>query len=274
MNILHSFYCWGQLLVALLTTILLWKLGTQNWFYIPLFWSILPIYNLLSLLKLDIPDYPQSNVPLKQKIGIHRLFVLLIIMMIAAGASELTMSQWASTFAQITLHLPVLWGNLAGPVLFSLLMGLGRIIFGLLWEKINFLWILTFCSLSCVGCYVLAIFSKTPIFALLACSFTGFTVSAMWPYTFSIASKKFPLGGTKMFGILAIFGDVGGSLGPWIAGIVSMNGVVPKMIENGKSGIKEGLFFSILFPLLFFAMVVLVRKYFSKAIIKFAKVKE
>ena len=57
--------------------------------------------------------------------------------MLSAGASELTMSQWSSLFAEMGLGVPKVVGDLVGPALFAFFMVVGRTIYGLRGATIN-----------------------------------------------------------------------------------------------------------------------------------------
>ena len=143
-------------------------------------------------------------------------FLLALVVMLCAGASEMMMSQWASLFAEEGLGVTKVLGDLAGPCLFAVLMGVARTIYGVWGEKIQLHRALTVCGLLCVLCYSLTVLAPLPAFSLAGCALCGFAVGILWPGTLSICSARFPLGGVAMFGMLAIAGDLGCSLGPWI----------------------------------------------------------
>ena len=270
MSLLHSFYCWGQVGVVLVTTLMIQLIGRQLWAVLPVLWSIIPLYNLLRFLKVPLmPPVPQeTRVPLKNLFKSH-FFVIALIIMMCAGASELTMSQWSSLFAERGLHVSKVLGDLLGPCLFAVFMGIGRTIYGVWGSKINLSNALLGCGVLCVACYVVTVFAPYPLLSLLACALCGFSVSLMWPGTFSLTAQKHPTGGTAMFGMLAVFGDLGASAGPWVAGLISdlsqKSAVVIAVgqrngLDLAQLGLKCGLLVATAFPLVLFVSVLLFKR--------------
>lgn len=252
MSLLHSFYCWGQVGVVLLTTLLLKVIGSSYWFVLPILWAFIPLYNIKNFLKVPIIE-PHEDAP-TMSIGellSTRGFVIALLLMLCAGASEITMSQWSSLFAEKGLQVPKVVGDLLGPCLFAVLMGIGRSIYGIWGHKINLNRALMASGILCVICYAVTIFVQNPLISLLGCAVTGLSVSLMWPGTFSLTSATYPMGGTAMFGMLAIFGDIGAAVGPWIAGVVS---------DAVGLGLKAGLLVAIVFPVMLVIGVMLLKK--------------
>ena len=252
MSLLHSFYCWGQVGVVLLTTLLLKVIGSSYWFVLPILWAFIPLYNIKNFLKVPIIE-PHEDAP-TMSIGellSTRGFVIALVLMLCAGASEITMSQWSSLFAEKGLQVPKVVGDLLGPCFFAVLMGIGRSIYGIWGHKINLNRALMASGILCVICYAVTIFVQNPFISLLGCAVTGLSVSLMWPGTFSLTSATYPMGGTAMFGMLAIFGDIGAALGPWIAGVVS---------DAVGLGLKAGLLVAIVFPIMLVIGVMLLKK--------------
>lgn len=222
MSILHSFYCWGQAVTALVTTLLINRLGFINWTYIPLIWAIIPLINMFSFLKVPIiePEPERKSDRLKDLIK-SRLFRCFMFMMLCAGASEIAMAEWASMFAQQALGVSKVVGDLAGPCAFAVFMGLGRVIYAAFSEKIPFKTAVIAMSALCTVCYLVTAFVQIPFLALLSCAVCGFTVSIFWPGTYSAGARYFPRGDAVMFSVFAMCGDLGCCLGPWILGIVA-----------------------------------------------------
>ncbi len=269
MSLLHSFYCWGQMGVVLVTTLLLSALGTHIWFLLPVAWSIVPLYNLVKFLKVPlIPPLPDGvKQPLKELFSSNG-FIIALILMLCAGSSELTMSQWSSLFAEKGLLVPKLVGDLLGPCLFAVFMGAGRALYGFWGHKIQLKKALMASAVLCVLCYAVTVFVHIPWVALLSCALCGFSVSLMWPGTLSLTSATYPRGGTAMFGLLAVFGDLGASIGPWLAGVISdlaqksgqlLAFGVANNLNPDQVGLKSGLLFAIIFPLLLFAGTALMK---------------
>ncbi len=271
MSLLHSFYCWGQVSVVLISTIFLKLIGNNMWFIIPMLWSLIPIYNLFKFIRVPLLPHVAEH----ERVSIRKLlnsktFIIALLLMVCAGASELAMSQWSSLFAEKGLQVPKLMGDLLGPCLFAVFMGIGRILYGFFGDKLDLNRALLFSSALCVSCYMVTAFVKTPIIALLSCAFCGFSVSLMWPGIFSITAARYPKGGTAMFAMLAIFGDLGCSFGPWLAGVVSdVSQRSSKLIEIGVAsgltseqlGLKSGILISTFFPIIMLLGLLIYRRH-------------
>ncbi|WP_053985601.1 MFS transporter [Niameybacter massiliensis] len=242
MSLLHSFYCWGQVGVVLISTLLLKLIGGDLWFVLPILWALIPLYNVTRFLKVPIiePHEEEKSMSVKELLS-TKGFVIALLLMLAAGASELTMSQWSSLFAEQGLQVPKVMGDLLGPCLFAVLMGAGRMIYGIWGSKINLNRALLGSGILCILCYVVTVFATNPFVSLLGCAVCGLSVSLMWPGTFSLTASTYPRGGTAMFGILAVFGDIGAAVGPWMAGVVS---------DVVGLGLKAGLLAAAIFPIL------------------------
>lgn len=260
MSLAHSFYCWGQMLVVLLTTLLLRLIGTELWYLLPWIWALIPLYNMLMFMRVPIahPTEGADAMPVR-KLFSQKTFWFFLIIMACAGASELSMSQWSSLFAQKGLSVPKVVGDILGPCMFAFLMGLGRLGYGLWGGRINLKYALAGCAGLCILCYLTVALTNNPMLSLAACAVCGFSVSLMWPGAVSMSAKSFPLGGTAMFGILAMFGDLGCSLGPWVTGAVA------GAVESGmytlrttllqaqtleQAGLKCGILAAVIFPVL------------------------
>ena len=170
------------------------------------------------------------------------LFWIAICLMICSGASELAMAQWASAYAEAALGLSKTIGDLAGPCMFAVAMGISRVIFGKYGERIDLMKFMASFGILCVICYFLTALSSNPILGLIGCIVCGFSVGIMWPGTISISSKEFPMGGTAMFALLAMAGDLGGSIGPGIVGRVTQSAG-----NNIQVGMGVGLFFHLFY---------------------------
>lgn len=253
MSLLHSFYCWGQVFVVLLTTIMIRLLGNDLWYIAPVIWSIIPLINSVNFISVPI----QPNLTKEEKTPFFKLlfskqFILCIIIMICSGASEIGMSQWSSYFAETGLKVSKVTGDLLGPCLFAVLMGTGRMIFGFVGEKLNLKVALSVSAVLCALCYMGTSFIDNAVVSLLICAFTGITVSIMWPATLSLAARLFPKGGGAMYSILALSGDTGCTLGPWFISFMSI-----QLSQGSSSGdaLKTGLGFGSLFPILMIAAI-------------------
>ncbi len=259
MSLLHSFYCWGQVAVVLGTTLTLAQLGQASWQVLPVLWAAVPLVNLVLFLRVPmpptVPDHHRT--PLRSLFSTSA-FLAALVLMLCAGAAELTMSQWSSLFAEQGLRLPKVWGDLAGPCLFAALMGIGRIIYGLWGEKIPLVSALVGCGALVTVCYLTTVLSGSPALSLLGCASCGLAVSVLWPGTFSLTAARFPAGGAAMFGVLAVFGDAGAAVGPWLAGAVAdastrsqvaLGPLGDLLATIGVSGLRAGLLIATVFPL-------------------------
>ncbi|GAA3006811.1 MFS transporter [Streptosporangium longisporum] len=258
MSLLHSFYCWGQVAVVAGSTLLLAWIGQDAWQVLPLAWALVPLVNMVAFLRVPLP----ATVPDEHRTSLRALFsapafAAAMVLMLCAGAAELTMSQWSSLFAEQGLGVSKVWGDLAGPCLFAVLMGVGRIVYGLWGERIPLVPAMASCGALATVCYLVACLASDPLVSLIGCAVCGLAVSLLWPGTFSLAAARFPLGGAAMFGVLAVFGDAGGAVGPWIAGAAAdatasaeglLGGLAALLPDDGGSGLRAGLLVAIVFP--------------------------
>lgn len=243
MSLLHSFYCWGHVAVVLFSTIFFSLFGIHNWRVLALLWSAIPIFNIFLFAK--APIYPlleegESGLSLKELFH-KKIFWLLFLMMLCAGASEQAVSQWASTFAEKGLHISKTVGDLAGPMAFALLMGISRFLYGKYGTRIHLDRCMKLSTLLCLAAYLCIGFVPNPFIGLLGCAICGFSVGILWPGTFSKASAAIKGGGTAMFALLALAGDIGCSAGPTLAGFAS--GIL-------SDNLRYGILAAIVFPVL------------------------
>lgn len=254
MSLLHSFYCWGAVGVILFSTLFFAAFGVSNWKILTLIWAVVPLVNAFNFMSCPIERLIEDGKGLRigQLLRLP-LFWLLILLMICAGASEATMSQWASAFTESAMGVSKTVGDLAGPCLFALFMGVSRMLYGKLSKKLDLTKTMLGCGILCVVCYLMASLSSVPMVGLAGCALCGISVGIMWPGTISISSQKCPRGGTAMFAFLALAGDLGATVSPTMVGSVS----------NAVGGdLKIGLLVATAFPLiLIFGLIVLHRKY-------------
>ena len=254
MSLLHSFYCWGHVGVVLISTIFFALFTTSNWKILTLLWTIIPLFNLL--LFIFVPIYPLNEEGEKGSsiIDLFKkpIFWILMIMMLCAGASEQAVSQWASTFAEQGLGVSKTIGDLTGPMAFAFLMGTSRLIYGKFGEKLNLNRFMIISTILCISSYLLISLVPIPAISLIGCGICGFSVGILWPGTFSKASSAIKNGGTVLFAMLALAGDLGCSSGPTLAGFIS--GLF-------NDNLKIGILFSIIFPtLMLISLFILNRK--------------
>ncbi|MCI9315246.1 MAG: MFS transporter [Lachnospiraceae bacterium] len=253
MSMLHSFYCWGHAGVVLLSTLFFYVAGIENWKILAVIWALIPLANAFVFTRVPIAplmEDGESGMRLQELFRL-KVFWILLVMMVCAGASEQAVSQWASTFAEKGLGISKTAGDLAGPLAFAILMGTSRLFYGKYGERIHLERFMVYSSCLCILSYLGISLSPFPQLGLIACAVCGLSVGIMWPGTFSKASAALPKGGTAMFALLALGGDVGCSGGPTLVGMVS-----------GALGddLKKGVLAGIVFPVLLLIGIVLCRK--------------
>ena len=245
MSLLHSFYCWGCVLVIALSTAFLALLGSDSWRMLPLLWALVPAANAMLFSRVPVNSLtPEGGGMSVRELLRSSGFWLLALLMVCAGASELSMSQWASAFAEKGLGISKTLGDLAGPCFFAVLMGLARVLYAAFSDRISLLGFMRGSCVLCVASYLLAVFAPHPALALLGCGLCGLSVGILWPGVFSIAAGRMPAGGTALFALLALGGDLGCSSGPTLVGFVS---------EQAGGALQAGLLAAILFPLVLLA---------------------
>ena len=241
MSLLHSFYCWGHVGVVLLSTLFFKLAGIQNWRIMACVWAVIPIINAFVFAKTPIAPLiseGERGMTLKE-LFISRTFWILMLMMLCSGASEQAVSQWASAFAEKGLGLSKAMGDLTGPMAFAILMGLSRAVYGKYGDRINLDTFMKGSTMLCVASYLLISLSPSPFVSLIGCAICGMSVGIMWPGTFSKASSALRNGGTAMFALLALAGDLGCSSGPTLVGMVSN-------VVHGD--LKLGILSAVIFP--------------------------
>ena len=253
MSMLHSFYCWGHVGVVLISTLFFYVFGIENWKILAAAWAVIPICNAFVFTRVPIAkliEEGESGLRLRELFGI-KIFWILLIMMVCAGASEQAVSQWASTFAEKGLGISKTAGDLAGPMAFAILMGASRAFYGKYGDRIHLDRFMIYSCCLCIASYLGISLSPNPLLSLFACAICGLSVGIMWPGTFSKASAALPRGGTAMFAFLALGGDLGCSGGPTLVGMVSSS-----LGDNLKMGVLAG----VIFPVLLLTGIVLCRK--------------
>ncbi len=242
MSLLHSFYCWGLVIVVGVSTLFFKFVGIDKWRILAMCWAVLPVLNAVYFLLVPIYklEGDEKGVSLRS-IATKKLFWLLFVLMICSGAAEQAIAQWASAFAEAGLKVPKATGDLLGPMCFSVLMGVSRLLYALFGNRINRTLTIFLSSCLCVVGYLVTVLSPLPALALVGCALTGLSVGILWPGLLSLSTEKFPQGGASMFALLALGGDVGCSVGPMVVGAVS---------DAAGGALKWGIMSAIIFPLI------------------------
>lgn len=249
MSLLHSFYCWGHVAVVLLSSAFFQLAGIGNWRVMACIWALLPLGNAVYFALVPIRPVVEERrrMPVRSLFG-QKLFWLFLLMMLCAGASEQGMSQWASAFAQSGLGVNKAMGDLAGPCAFAVLMGTSRALYGKYSDRMPLRAVMTASAVLCIACYATAAMSGNVLLALAGCALCGFSVGIFWPGTFSTAVPALPGGGTAMFALLALAGDLGCTTGPTVVGLAA-----------GAAGgrLAAGLGMGMIFPVLMLLCILL-----------------
>ena len=251
MSLLHSFYCWGSVGVILLSTVFLSVFGIEKWRWLACIWALIPLYNIYNFASCPIEPLVENGKGMTIRTLFKTpMFFLGLVLMICAGAAEISMAQWASAFVESALGLSKTVGDLVGPCLFAVSMGISRVIYGKFGSRIELTIYMLGSGTLCLACYILAALSLNPVICLIGCILCGFSVGIMWPGTISILSKKLPAGGTAMFALLAMAGDLGGAFGPWLVGFTS---------QLRNDDLKAGMLVACVFPAVLIASIIVIR---------------
>lgn len=240
MSLLHSFYCWGALGVILGSTLFFALFGVENWRILTVLWALVPLYNTVNFVSCPIERLVEEGRSMAPaQLFRMPLFWLIILLMVCSGASEAAMAQWASAFTESTLGVSKTVGDLAGPGLFALFMGISRVLYGRFSERLDLTRTMLFCGVLCAGCYLVAALAASPVLGLAGCALCGLAVGIMWPGSISISAQKCPRGGTAMFAFLALAGDLGATISPTMTG---------SFAELAGGDLKAGLLAAAVFP--------------------------
>lgn len=243
MSLLHSFYCWGHVGVVLASTIFFSIFGISNWRVLAVIWALVPLANMLVFTRVPIAsliEEGEKGMSLGELLK-TKIFWIFLLLMICSGACEQAVSQWASTFAEQGLGVAKTIGDLAGPMFFAIMMGTSRAIYGKWGDRLPLEKFIFGSGLLCLASYLIISLSPVPAIGLIGCGICGFSVGILWPGTFSMAAVSLPRGGTALFALLALGGDVGCSGGPTYVGLVS--GIL-------GGSLRKGILCAIIFPVL------------------------
>ena len=267
MSLLHSFYCWGHVAVVTVSTLYFQILGTERWFFLPMLWALVPFCNTFLFSKVPLRNLveKQEQTPIRILFS-SGLFWILFVLILSAGAAEQAMSQWSSLFAETGLGVSKTLGDLLGPGAFAALMGASRAFYGWRGSGLDLRRALVISSICCAASYLLAVFSPLPLVSLVGCALVGLFVGIMWPGMISLSAEMYPQGGTALFAVLALAGDVGCSAGPGLVGLVSSAvqcSSFPDWLPGSSGteiGLRAGLLLAVLFPILMALGVQALRK--------------
>lgn len=257
MSLLHSFYCWGHMGVVLLSTLFFAIVGIENWKVLAFVWAVVPVLNGIFFTQVPIaPLIAEDETGLSVKeLFKEKIFWVFMLLMVCSGASEQAVGQWASTFAEKGLGISKTIGDLVGPMAFAACMGTARVLYGKFGEKIKLETFMIISTIACVISYLMIALVPSPVVSVIGCSICGFAVGMMWPGTFSMAAAKIRNGGTAMFALMALAGDLGCTSGPTLVGTIS-----GMFSEN----LRVGIFTALVFPVLLLIGIGLIKKMTSE----------
>lgn len=276
---LHSFYAWGAIFTVAFTTLTLelikTSLGDKFWFLIPLILSVIPFVCLVLFIFAPLESPAKEAKQSMKKIILTPFFIMAGLGILASGASEIIISQWASTYIESVLQIDKILGDIVGVCLFALMLGLGRLLYSIYSRKINLSKIMVFSCLLALLCYFIIALSPFAVLSLIAFGLSGLAVSLLWPGILSLTSEKFPKAGTWLFAMLTALGSAGSAVGPYIIGQIGNN--APNLsgvqnlafnlgIEPSELGLRIAVLSCAVFPILaFFAILYLHKKKNKKA---------
>ena len=252
MSLLHSFYSWGSVGVIVLSSIFFTVFGIGKWRIVACLWALIPLYNIFNFASCPIERLTEEGEGMTiRELFRTPIFYLAIVLMVCAGGSELGMAQWASAYTEAALGFPKAIGDLIGPCLFAVTMGISRVIYGKFGDKLDLYRYMMGSGILCLCCYLLASLSRNPVIGLIGCVCCGFSVGIMWPGTISIVSPRLPRGGTALFAMLAMAGDLGGAFAPGLVGAVS---------QRAGDRLQSGMLAASVFPLVLMIALVQLRR--------------
>lgn len=258
MSLMHSFFCWGHVVVVLVSTLFFTLFGVENWQILTLIWALVPLINMINFARVPIAPLlkeGETGMSVRELAG-NKLFWLMLLVMVCGGASEQSVSQWASALAESGLGVSKTLGDLMGPMFFAITMGIARVFYSKAEGKISLERFMMACGILCVVAYLMVALSPWPVLGLIGCGVCGFSVGIFWPGTLSLASATLPRGGTMMFCLLALAGDLGCSVGPTLAGMMS---------SAFGDNLQMGMLFAVAFPVVLIFGLLLQRRMVKKA---------
>ncbi|MBR3856348.1 MAG: MFS transporter [Bacteroidaceae bacterium] len=251
MSLLHSFYCWGAVGVIVGSTLFFSIFGLENWRILACLWALIPLYNIINFATCPIEPIVQDAEGLSMSRLLKKpIFWLFLLLMVAAGASESSMAQWTSAFAEASLGVDKAIGDLAGPCSFAFCMGLGRLWYGKKGQNLNLLSYMKASGALCFAAYLIASLSSIPLVSFVGCMISGLAVGIMWPGSISLTSARIPGGGTALFALLALAGDMGGTLGPSLVGLCT---------KSSENDIQSGILAASVFPVILVVSLLCIR---------------
>ena len=256
MSKLHSIYAWGVVIVVIISTLTLKLIGRENWYWLPLIYTLIPLVAFLMFSRSELPEMATPEKASKATGMLkNRALIICVLCIFFGGASECTMSQWSSGYIEQALGLSKVWGDIFGVAMFGATLGLGRSLFGTIGK--NVYGVVICGSAGAAVCYLVASLTTLPVLGLIACAMTGLCTSMLWPGSLLVASDNFPNANIAVFALMAAGGDMGAAIGPQLTGIVAdaviSSGTAAEFaarlgLTPEQLGMKAGILSCTLFP--------------------------
>ena len=273
MSKLHSIYAWGVMFMVIVSTVFLKLFGNTNWQWLALFYTLIPLSSIVLFSRAEIPPMETpEKVSGAVKMLKNKTLWLCFGAIFLAGATECTMNQWGSSYLEMALGIPKVWGDIFGVAMFGMMLGLGRTLYSKFGKNIGN--ILFLGAIGAMGCYLIAAVSSVPIIGLIACALTGFCASMLWPGSILVSSDRIPEGGVFVYAMMAAGGDLGASVGPQLVGLITDAAIAsPKALDMAQRfaltpeqlGMKLGLLVGMVFPIVAIPLYLYIKKTARKA---------
>lgn len=254
MSLLHSVYCWGAVGVIGSTTLMNFLLPEKLWYVIPIVWAVIPFVNTFLFAAVPIPLNEEESGGSLKTLFRSGLFWVMMAIMLCGGAAEQAVAQWASLFTETALGVSKAVGDILGAGLFIALMGLARLSYGIFGKRLRLKMTLSVCAVLNIGGLLLTSLATHPVLGFVGCALCGLSIGIAWPGTLSLASRRVKGGGTSMFALLALGGDIGCTLGP------SVVGALGSRLDVLGSPLKSGLLYAVFFPVVMLILLLFVRR--------------
>lgn len=272
MSLLHSLYAYGVLSVVVISSIYFKIFGIQNWLYLVLFFSVLPIFSSVLFSTSPLPEMSVGGHGDNSSKSYSRFGITLCVMCIFLGsAAENTMTNWISSYMEAALKIPKAVGDILGLAVFAVLLGLGRTLYAKYGKNISN--VLLFGMLGAFVCYLTIGIVNNVYISMLACVLTGICTSMLWPGTLILMEEKIPNVGVTAYALMAAGGDFGGSVAPQLMGVIVDKVSVSEFANNLSAalsltteqiGMKTGMLITAFFPLIGVILLIFMKKYFKK----------
>lgn len=272
MSILHSLYAYGVVFVVIVSTIFFKIFGAENWMYLAGFFGLLTIVSCVLFCTSPIPEMNLTQEKTEGKASKKGFAMMLCVLCIFLGsAAENSMTNWISSYIENALNISKAVGDILGLTLFAVLLGVARTLYAKYGKNISNTLLMG--MIGATACYLIAAVSTVPVISMVACVFTGFCTSMLWPGTLILMEEKIPNPGVAAYALMAAGGDFGASVSPQLLGAVADKVAVSSLaselsvtlnLTTEQIGMKAGMLTAMVFPLLGIALLIFIKRYFRK----------